>query len=391
MSQSGLVTGTPLYMAPEQARGESVDHRADLFSLGSVLYTMCTREPAFRAKHTLAVLKRVCDDTPRPISELNPKVPGWLVSIVMKLLAKDPAARFQSALEVAEALQRKKAPPPVGARPARRRRLAALGLALGLAGALVVGLLVAQRGLNDDGPLPPTFTNGIGMDFVLVPRGKFWMGGSAGRPGTKEVQIGRDFYLGTYEVTQHEWQTIMNGNPSGFSRKGDKRDAVQDVADADLQRFPAEMMTWDDTQQFLLELNRRENKAGWLYRLPSEAEWEYACRGGPETDPSESAFDFYCQQPTNTLLPELANYWHPSCLKRTSKVGSFPPNRLGLYDMHGNVNEMCNDMDGPVHHVHRGGCWEFSARHCRAAARDALPGHHIHDSLGLRVALVRDP
>jgi serine/threonine-protein kinase len=104
LTQSGMVAGTPEYMAPEQARGEAVDHRADLFSLGSVLYAMCTGRPPFRATTALAVLRRVSDDQPRPIKQINPDVPDWLIAVITKLHAKDPAARFQSAAEVAELL-----------------------------------------------------------------------------------------------------------------------------------------------------------------------------------------------------------------------------------------------------------------------------------------------
>ncbi|HEX4592364.1 MAG TPA: protein kinase [Gemmataceae bacterium] len=104
ISQSGIVAGTPLYMAPEQAKGETLDHRADLFSLGSVMYAMLTGHPPFRAATTLAVLKRVTEDQPRPIREVIPEVPDWLCRIVEKLHAKDPAERFQTAREVADVL-----------------------------------------------------------------------------------------------------------------------------------------------------------------------------------------------------------------------------------------------------------------------------------------------
>ena len=95
MTQTGMIAGTPQYMSPEQAKGEPIDARSDLFSLGSVLYTMCTGRPAFRADNTVAVLRRVCDDTPRPIREVNPEIPEWLEAIVDKLLAKDPATGFR--------------------------------------------------------------------------------------------------------------------------------------------------------------------------------------------------------------------------------------------------------------------------------------------------------
>jgi serine/threonine protein kinase/tetratricopeptide (TPR) repeat protein len=105
LTQSGVIAGTPMFMSPEQARGEALDHRSDLFSLGSVLYTMCTGQPPFRANKTLGILKRVCDDTPRPIRDLNAAIPDALTAIVNMLLVKDPAGRFQTAVAVADLLR----------------------------------------------------------------------------------------------------------------------------------------------------------------------------------------------------------------------------------------------------------------------------------------------
>lgn len=106
LTQSGVIAGTPQYMAPEQARGEPIDHRADLFSLGCVMYTMCTGRAPFRGSTTMAVMKRVCDDAARPICEVNPEVPSWLAGIVSRLMAKNAAERYQSAAEVAQLLER---------------------------------------------------------------------------------------------------------------------------------------------------------------------------------------------------------------------------------------------------------------------------------------------
>jgi hypothetical protein len=100
----GMIAGTPQFMAPEQAAAGPVDRRADLFSLGSVLYMMCAGQPPFAAGNAFAVLKRVCEETPWPVRELNPEVPDWLAAIIERLYAKDPANRFQSAAEVAERL-----------------------------------------------------------------------------------------------------------------------------------------------------------------------------------------------------------------------------------------------------------------------------------------------
>jgi serine/threonine protein kinase/Leucine-rich repeat (LRR) protein len=104
ITQSGFIAGTPMYMAPEQALGETIDQRADLFSLGSVLYTMCCARPPFRAPNTIAVLKRVVEDTPRPIREIIPEVPEWLCELISVLHAKNPADRTTSAQDVADLL-----------------------------------------------------------------------------------------------------------------------------------------------------------------------------------------------------------------------------------------------------------------------------------------------
>ncbi len=144
LTQEGVVAGTPEYMAPEQACGGTVDHRADLFSLGSVLYAMCTGRPPFRASGALAILKRVCEDEPRPVTEVNPAIPAWLGEVIARLQAKDPARRFQSAAEVADLLSRYLAhlqhpagvtlptcPAPAGRGRARgRRRLLAASILL---------------------------------------------------------------------------------------------------------------------------------------------------------------------------------------------------------------------------------------------------------------------
>jgi len=104
ITQSGLIAGTPEYMAPEQIRDEQIDRRVDLFSLGAVLYAMCTGGPPFRGSSPLSVMRKVCEESPRPIREINEDIPPWLVEIVDRLLAKDRSQRYQSAAEVAQLL-----------------------------------------------------------------------------------------------------------------------------------------------------------------------------------------------------------------------------------------------------------------------------------------------
>jgi serine/threonine protein kinase/formylglycine-generating enzyme required for sulfatase activity len=219
--------------------------------------------------------------------------------------------------------------------------------------------------------LAPTFKNSFGMEFVLVPKGKSWLGGGGGKPGEKEVVMARDFYLGKFEVTQEEWEKVTGLTPSAFSRTGVGGNMVRDITDGELRRFPVENVAWDDVQGFLERLNNAAKGAGWVYRLPTAAEWEYACRGGSLSDKSESAYDFYFDKPTNQLLPEQANV--SRVLQRTCKVGSYAPNRLGLYDMHGNVWEWCNDPERTVDRTSnrepRGGGWSTVAAACNAANR----------------------
>src|SRR5262249_11940439 len=97
-------------------------------------------------------------------------------------------------------------------------------------------------------PLPKSFKNALEMEFVLVPKGKSWLGGGAGKPGSKEVEFKQDFYLGKYEVTQEEWQTVMGSNPSHFSRTGQGKDAVQGIPDEELKRFPVENVSYEDAK-----------------------------------------------------------------------------------------------------------------------------------------------
>jgi tRNA A-37 threonylcarbamoyl transferase component Bud32 len=106
ITRPGEVAGTPQYMSPEQAQGQSVDARSDLFSFGCVLYAMCTGRPPFRAETTIEAIRRVSDDDPRPIREINADVPEWLTEIIDRLLAKRPDDRIQTAHEVTELLGR---------------------------------------------------------------------------------------------------------------------------------------------------------------------------------------------------------------------------------------------------------------------------------------------
>ena len=202
-----------------------------------------------------------------------------------------------------------------------------------------------------------------------------------------------------YEVTQGEWQAVTGDAPSHFSRKGGGTEAVKDISDADLKRFPVENISLPEARLFAEALTLREKEARWVYRLPTEAEWEYACRGGPGSDKTDYGYDFYFEKPTNELKPEQANFAPEpgKGLQRPCKVGSYIPNTLGLYDMHGNVWEWCDDEekggDGALLQVSRGGHWGDDSRsgYCRAAGRVVAPPSYCDSRRGLRLARVPVP
>lgn len=593
MTQSGVIAGTPLYMSPEQAQGREIDQRSDLFSLGSVLYVTCSGRPPFRAPSTLAVLKRVVEDQPRPIHGVIPEVPAWLVAIIGMLHAKAPAKRFASAQQVGDLLGKCLAdleqhggmelsanvlamiPQPVHdehliaekeaihapANPTLRSRgrnaivaaamilalLAGLGMteATGVTnvrgtvvrlfspeGTLVVevddpdvsvtidgeemvitgagakeirlkpglykvlaskdGKVVRHelvtvtkngrqvvrvsreaepseisgggwRGWPADAPkpaiapfdttqakqsqdewaaylkVPVEYTNSIGMKFRLIPPGEFMMGSTASEidellelPDPRIPQsLWHDFqesikteapqhkvvltqptYLGVYEVTQHEYEAVMNRNPSHFSSTGHLKDLAAKVAGMDTADFPVEGMSWNDAAEFCVKLNEQEKlkpvflrsgdilAEGTGYGLPTEARWEYACRAGTTTK--------YWSGNSDQEL-ERAAWCHTNSEVRTHKAGELEANPFGLFDMHGNVWEWTQDCWDPAYYeqfrgqpavdpsgpsstsprrVIRGGCWwPTNYSQCRSSQRYT---YGSGSTLGFRVTLSID-
>jgi formylglycine-generating enzyme required for sulfatase activity len=230
------------------------------------------------------------------------------------------------------------------------------------------------------GERAPTWTERTtGMQFVLIPAGKFVMGSPPTEPGREpqEVQhlvsITHSFYLGRYEVTQRQWQRVMGSNPSFFKACGPE--------------CPVERVNWYEANTFI---QRFEALTSQGFRLPTEAEWEYACRAGTTTPFSTGS----------TLTTNQANYDGERFRGSTVRVGSFPPNAWGLFDMHGNVWEWTSDLDCPYpdaatvdptetcraeYRVIRGGSWNFDANSARSALRYT---HRPEDSgfgVGFRV------
>jgi formylglycine-generating enzyme required for sulfatase activity len=187
----------------------------------------------------------------------------------------------------------------------------------------------------------------------------------------------------------------MGSNPSYFSRAGDGKDKVAKIADADLEQFPVECVSSKDIQKFLRKLNEREQPIrGWQYGLPTEEEWEYACRGAARSK-EDCSFDFYLDRPTNDLSSTQANFngRYPAgkapkgkYLERTTKVNSYQPNRLGIHDLHGNVSEWTASVWGSGR-VLRGGSYLNYGFDCRAAERGGFAPSYRNRFLGFRLAL----
>jgi formylglycine-generating enzyme required for sulfatase activity len=241
--------------------------------------------------------------------------------------------------------------------------------------------------------------------FVQLPKATCYLGWNPPllRDGVNEsvqTEIREAFEIAIHTVTQGQWQEVMGNNPSAFSpRTGAQKDKVKDISDEDLKHFPVESVSWDDAQAFIKKLNEGKDKYDYVYRLPSEAEWEYACRAGA-TSQNEGQHHFYFSEPTDKLSSAQANFngnfpegdaARGPYLARTTKVGSYPPNKLGLYDMHGNVFQWCQDLNKHYGFGReaRGGSWDKEGRACRAGFRYyAMPTDRVNN-IGFR--LVRTP
>jgi formylglycine-generating enzyme required for sulfatase activity len=221
----------------------------------------------------------------------------------------------------------------------------------------------------------------LNMELIWCQPGSFIMGPGDGRQAPAHpVTLTHGFYLGKYEVTQTQYQRVMNGNPAGLNAapslfKGSNR--------------PVETVHWNDAVAFCEALTKKGRVPnGWKFSLPSEAQWEYACRAGTKTKFSWG----------NDITPKLANY-KDSALEKTAEVGSYAPNPWGFFDMHGNVSEFCTDYfdaypsgsvtdpTGPVSgssRVLRGGGWSTPIRH--SAARDAGKENFRGNNRGFRIS-----
>ena len=491
LTQSGLIAGTPLYMSPEQASGKEIDHRSDLFSLGSVIYLMCCGHAPFRAPTTVAVLRRVTDDTPRSLRSILDTIPESLQAIVTKLLEKNPHSRYQTALEVVGDLRD---PDSVVTKPttpaipttitvsanSTSRRARTLSL-LAVVALSVVALFtmkvwkssqsqqntaneqpaatdsaetvsapssknaeeaIGWGGWPSDAPAPAIFpfeydkgsviqeswarylkiptryVDRFGIEFVLIPPGEFEMGstpeeitearqlvGSNGywkmcfdaEYAKHRAVLSKPFYMAVKEVTQAQMLELCATRASTFAPDGSR---ASDAVGLDTGDFPADSVGEEILQTFLATINRvatsltnavatPETDNGPYY-LPTETQWEFACRAGtvgpywPDSSPD---------------VARSVSWIGTACAGRPHAVGQLPANAFGLYDMHGNISEFVvanvvpnDERSGDVDPeskpnaskklCYRGGSWNFTM----AQARSGFRGLLVPEAKGFRTA-----
>ena len=396
LSVTGTVIGSAEYIAPEQAMGKP-KFASDLYSLGVTCIHLLTQIPPFElfdVSENDWVWRQYLTDNP---------VSDDLGQILDKLIESATKRRYQSVEEVLTALspkssqQIKSTPIPVSSsqgvtNPSSPKPISQLKRfqfeivtvtvtveRSGLFGWGTNTTLKTDRSRGEAEYFAADLDNGVSLEMVSIPGGKFLMGSPEGERKDNEhpqhpVTV-PPFLIGKYPVTQAQWQAVMNNNPSHF--QGANR--------------PVERVSWHDCVEFCKKLSEL---IGRPCRLPSEAEWEYACRAGTTTP-----FHF-----GETLTNELAN--HNFKYRETTDVGSFPPNAFGLYDMHGNVWEWCGDTwhedyngapaDGSVwlkngnencSPLRGGSCFDTSL-YCRSASRinDILGRGFTSSFVGFRVA-----
>ena len=421
---------TPVYASLEQILSSGTDVRSDIYSVGATLYHILSGVAPIDAPRRFQQMEEGKPDPLRPIQELNPQAAPNVAVVIHQAMAMSQKQRHLSAAVMRKALRdavgedernsaeeqykradekRREITSPDALPPRRTsdsRSLSTRGRRLNLttlitaatvlviSGVVVVWMLTrndriqtdrsATQGgeiMNSISPAVGTVVrNGIGMELVWIPAGSFMMGSANGDADEKpvhQVNIERPFYIGKFEVMQTQWQAVMGDNPSNFKECGGN--------------CPVENVSWDDAKEFIRRLNEKND--GFIYRLPTEAEWEYACRAGTTTD---FAGD----------LNEVA-WFSENSGNKTHAVGQKQANAWGLADMHGNVWEWCEDWyhesyyDAPADgsawltggeqklRVMRGGSWVSDATKSRSMNRNYQNPVMRTFYFGLRVVAVR--
>ena len=459
-----------------EGEGDNLDVRTDVYSLGVILYQMLTGRFPYAVAGTMRdVLNNIISAAPTPPSKIIAALPAQkrstgkprlassihraVESIVMKALAKSRDDRYQSAGDLARDVRNYlSGRPTAGAGAPAPQRLKTTALAAGLAActlvafatwyvthkadalspaahvpaALPAALPARERigGGHKPSRIGDTWTNGVGMTFAYIPPGTFMMGSPADEAGRDDnetlhkVTLTKGFLMGTTHVTKHQFETFVLDSAyqtdaeiyraalafdgKGFSRLAGASWRNPGYVQGD--DHPAGEISWNDAKAFCYWLGAKERRH---YRLPTEAEWEYATRAGTQTaypwgntPDGGNGWANCCDQTAKDTFPDSTAFNWTDGYVFTSPVGKFKPNAFGLYDMIGNEVEWCNDWygkypdgdatdpQGPVaentvdtYRVFRGGSFRDDPRHCRCACRNGRPQANYISDRGFRVVV----
>jgi formylglycine-generating enzyme required for sulfatase activity/tRNA A-37 threonylcarbamoyl transferase component Bud32 len=446
LTRLGVVMGTVDFIAPEQAlNSQRADIRSDLYSLGCTFYYLLTGRVPFPADEPMAKLLAHSCEQAVPLEQMRPDAPPRIVDIVHKLMAKHPDARYQTPAELVLDLAALTPPPNTVSPPPLPSPLpvpfpnSSIGkgngqgrgkgkvysrwrsrpwiIAAVILSPLLIGLLVhlfrSEKHASPSNGAAEThaasrsepITNSLGMKLVRIPPGQFFMGAPPDErlrrfdeTPAHEVTITQPFYLGAHLVTVRNFRAFVQatGYQTEAEKTGDTRTEHYWLKPGweQTDKHPAACLSWNDATAFCDWLTKKEKRN---YRLPTEAEWEYACRAG-------SAAAYYFGSDPKKL--DAYAWYRGNAGEKAHPVGELPPNRWSLYDMHGNLLQWCGDWyearfyqrvvledpRGPaqgIRRVLRGGSWNSAAHECRSAYRAAdKPDTHRSDRGGFRVLLV---
>ena len=402
-TKTGISIGTPQYMSPEQLDAKPINLTTDIYSMGILLFELLTGKPPFEGSISSLITQHNTVRLPSVSGKIgNSKLVDVIQTVLQKACAKEPSARYGSAKEMREAVEgilkikgvvpesikisdtqkeeksgtlptqeiqlekittKEEFPQkevvieqtyqdkPLKIQSSFQNKTTIIGIVMGL----VIVLLGGYFLMSKMGQPEKNRTNTIGIEFALIPSGSFQMGCSDGDENCQDdekpqhkVTISNSYYMGKYEVTQGQWKRVVGNNPSFFKNCGDD--------------CPVEQVSWNDVQEFIRKLCEVEKMSPCKYRLPTEAEWEYAARAGSKSriymgdmkilgkhnSPELDGIAWYSGNSGVSYgggfdCSEWSEKQYSSLECGTHPVGQRKPNAWGLYDMIGNVSEWNDD------------------------------------------------